>query len=208
MKRSQNVDSILEKLCEGNRRYLSSREIQAENFSDSLRSELIRDGQTPTVCLITCADSRVVPEYIFQASLGELFVVRVAGNQVSRDAIASVEYAVGQLGVGLVLVLGHTQCGAVQGAFQVGDSPKPRSHLVSLLGDIREKLTEHSQNHLELDLAVKLNAKINAEDLVKSSHLLSQKVELGKLVVMPAIYHTENGTVDYLESDENGRVAI
>lgn len=103
-----NVRAIL---SEGNRYFLA-------HGDEAKRSHLARDGQNPYAVVVCCSDSRVIPERIFHADLGELFVIRVAGNVIDRHALGSIEYAVGHLGCRFVLMLGHTGCGAVGAALE------------------------------------------------------------------------------------------
>lgn len=105
----------LAKLEEGNRKYLSAKTSEGD-ISLELRRQTFQNGQRPYAVVVSCSDSRVIPESIFSAGIGDLFVIRVVGNVVDKTVLASVDYAVSHLGVPLVLVLGHTGCGAVNAA--------------------------------------------------------------------------------------------
>lgn len=105
------------RLVEGNRRYLNARSCSGD-ISPSIRLRTFTEGQSPFATVFTCSDSRVIPEAIFDSGIGDLFVVRTAGNTLSDSALGSVEYAVRHLGCPLVLVLGHTGCGAVTSAIE------------------------------------------------------------------------------------------
>ena len=109
------ADEALERLREGNARYLNANQAQGD-VSPELRQSMFREGQHPYAIVLACSDSRVIPEAIFSAGIGELFVIRVAGNVVDRHQLGSIEYAEGHLGCNLVVVLGHAGCGAVDAA--------------------------------------------------------------------------------------------
>ena len=110
-----SATEALEKLKEGNQRYLSV-SANPGDISPQIRQDTCANGQSPYAIVITCSDSRVIPEGIFTAGIGELFVIRVAGNVMDNHQIGSVEYAAGHLGCNLVVVLGHDHCGAVDAA--------------------------------------------------------------------------------------------
>lgn len=123
------MKTIIERLQEVNRRYMASDE-------GTLRIKLATEGQHPYAVVVCCSDSRVIPERIFDASLGELFVIRVAGNVLDRHQIGSIEYATGHLGCKLVIMLGHTGCGAVAAALE-GHADSYVSYIVD---DIRKAI--------------------------------------------------------------------
>ena len=107
-----SADEALERLREGNARYLNANQAQGD-VSPALRQSTFREGQRPYAIVLACSDSRVIPEAIFSAGIGDLFVIRVAGNVVDKHQLGSIEYAEDHLGCNLVVVLGHTCCGAV-----------------------------------------------------------------------------------------------
>lgn len=107
----------LEKLKEGNRKYITS-EFNSSDISQSKRADALANGQVPYAIIITCSDSRVIPENIFMTGIGELFVIRIAGNVIDEHQLGSIEYAASHLGAPLIVVMGHTHCGAVD-AFYV-----------------------------------------------------------------------------------------
>lgn len=114
MENAEN-NQVLARLMAGNARYIGKRNTIGD-ISGRLRLHTAQKGQRPFAVILTCSDSRVIPEAIFQCGIGDLFVIRVAGNVVDDHSLGSVEYAVDHLGAGLVMVLGHTQCGAVAAA--------------------------------------------------------------------------------------------
>ena len=105
----------LEKLKEGNRKYITS-EFNSSDISQSKRADALANGQSPYAIIITCSDSRVIPENIFMTGIGELFVIRIAGNVIDEHQLGSIEYAASHLGAPLIVVMGHTHCGAVDAA--------------------------------------------------------------------------------------------
>ena len=123
------IDSVLERLKEGNKRYTEDK--LDRKLQDKSRRGDLTGGQEPYAIVLSCADSRVVPELAFDAGLGELFVVRVAGNVANTSSIASIEYAVANIGTPVIVVLGHESCGAVTAAVNGGDNGYNLNHLLS-----------------------------------------------------------------------------
>jgi carbonic anhydrase len=184
------VDEIKLRLIDGNKNYVN--DVESVNSNNQLRNSL-KDGQSPFAIILSCADSRVVPEVIFDCSLGELFVVRVAGNIANSSSIASIEYAVAHLGCKLILVLGHESCGAVTAAVNGGDNGKNLNHLCSHIQEAVDKSTSSNVNDV-----VKLNASINADDLIKNSQIISESVSQNKVKIISGYYSLSNGEVEFL----------
>lgn len=151
----------------------------------------IAEAQAPLCTVLTCADSRVPPEHIFNAGLGELFTVRVAGNVAEPATLASIEYATQHLHTGLVVVMGHERCGAVKAAMGTEDLG-PNLNL--LLNQIRPSIAGVT----DPDLAVRKNTEAQAAALGRSP-ILHQLVERGYLRIVPAIYDLDTGVVDFIE---------
>ena len=126
---------LLERLKKGNAAYLSAR-TNPGDVSPAARKETAVHGQSPEVIIVTCSDSRVIPEAVFSAGIGEFFVIRVAGNVIGNQELGSIEYAAGHLGSKMILVLGHTNCGAVGAAMQGGAG----GYIRYLTDDIREAI--------------------------------------------------------------------
>ena len=122
---------VLSKLKEGNQRFVEN-QLKNVPVDQTTKTELVK-GQSPYAIILSCADSRVVPELIFNAGMGELFVVRVAGNVANTSSLASMEYAVAQLGTPIIVVLGHQNCGAVTAAVQGGDNGPNLNHYLAIL---------------------------------------------------------------------------
>ncbi|MBQ9068602.1 MAG: hypothetical protein IJ131_05985 [Eggerthellaceae bacterium] len=180
------------RLKQGNQKYVSATR-NAGDVSSELRERLVANGQHPYACVISCADSRVVPEHIFSAGLGELFCIRVAGNVVGVEELASCVYAVEHLGVQLVVVLGHTHCGAVGAALAGGvDASDPLYPLV-------DSIVQAIGSERDADAASVANARAGAEALLACPALAS-RVEAGNLAVVGALYRTDSGAVDFFDA--------
>lgn len=168
-------DQSLEKLLEGNRRFVTNR--QTNGHQDAARIAEVASGQSPFAAILGCADSRVVPEIIFDQGIGDLFVVRVAGNIAIIENTASEEYAVGVLGAPLLMVLGHERCGAVQAALNPGELPGVIESLVYALRPAVE--ASAGQPGDPLTNAVKENVRMQVKRLQNSS-VLAAPLAAGK----------------------------
>jgi carbonic anhydrase len=190
---SLSGEQALERLFEGNRRYLSSH-MSHPHLSSRRRLELEQD-QHPFAAILGCADSRMPPELIFDQGLGDLFVVRVAGNVLDSAIIGSLEYAAEHLGTPLILVLGHSRCGAITAVAQGHLSGHERS-LERLL---QPALARARQEEGDLvDHAVKAHAGMGAEALRHSHPILYKLVRDGRLLVQAAYYDLDTGAVSLL----------
>lgn len=182
----------LDELKEGNRRFMADRP-HGEWADASLRAELT-EGQNPIAAVLACSDSRVDPQIVFDARLGDLFTVKVAGNVANKSAIASLEFAVAVLGVELLVVIGHEACGAVNAALDGGfESP----NLERLLKLIQPAIDACSTGRVE-DV-IRLNAHLAADRCVRNSRILTEAVQGGKLYVATAYYHLDSGIVEFDE---------
>ena len=192
-------DQALERLMQGNERYVSGK-TSAKDFA-STRAALSA-GQNPYACLLSCADSRVGPEFCFDESRGDLFVTRVAGNYVTTDILGSLEYAVAVLGAPLIMVLGHSSCGAVSAAISAQkDNAAFPGHIQVLASAIAPAVRAAQAQSGEgsmLERATRENVRLNAELLAGSSPVLRKQVEAGKLKVVGGIYHLDTGRVEVL----------
>ncbi len=189
----------LQALMEGNRRFCSAWQDAAATPSKDLSLQLkgnrcfnppraLIDAQHPWATLLTCADSRVSPSWIFDATPGELFVIRSAGNTAFTEAIASVEYSVSVLGTPLVMVMGHSGCGAVTAAMS-GDDLSPS--LERLLNPIRKQISDCTS----LDEAIRSNARGTAANLLKQSDLLRQAEADGSMRLVVSCFDLTSGAV-------------
>ena len=194
----------LERLKEGNRRFVADQPTQPD-ISSKRRME-IAQGQAPFAAVLACADSRAGPEQLFGAGLGELFVVRTAGNYADTAGTGSLQFAVSALGVPLIVVLGHERCGAVKAAAAV---VKDNAKLPGALGPMVEPiipavLKAKSDTHGEGDLveaAGHTNVNRVAENLrAATDPLFADPIKAGKLRVVGAYYDLDTGTVDFFDA--------
>ncbi|MEE3327454.1 MAG: carbonic anhydrase [Myxococcota bacterium] len=188
-------DAALKELLAGNARYVA-RDAQIP-VTSPVREDLSW-GQTPRAIILSCSDSRVPPEIIFDQYRGELFIVRVAGNFVNDDGLASMEYATAVLGTRLVVVLGHSQCGAVDATINYVKEGTPLpGHLPELIDAIKPAVEEvKGQPGNMLANAIAANAKLNAQKLASSTPLISKAVEKGQVKVVAGVYDLKSGKVD------------
>lgn len=196
-----SLDQALQALKDGNGRFKAG---TLTHYDVAGRREELAKGQKPFATILSCSDSRVPPEAVFDQGLGDLFVVRVAGN-ISTDAnIASIEYAAEHLGSHLVVVLGHERCGAVTAAVKGG---KPAGHLASLLIPLHPAVVQAKRvaaaKKLDapnlIEEAIRLNAKDMAQLLRGSKPILAEMAHSGRLKVVAARYDLDTGAVDFLE---------
>ncbi|MCK4717760.1 MAG: carbonic anhydrase [Thermoplasmata archaeon] len=172
------MNDAVKSLIRGNERFVSHR-------GDGLKKHVA--GQHPRVAVLTCSDSRVVPEFIFDADIGEIFVVRVAGNvAMDTTVLESLEYAVEHLNVEILLILGHTNCGAVCAAEEcMEDEPD------GLLKEIRECFSTHGDHFLA-------NTLHQLDKLPLRSQAIAKAIEEGRLKLIGAMYHLDTGKVEFL----------
>lgn len=190
------VEYPLNRLIEGNQRYVSSSTVCHDDWSVKRMSQVL--GQAPFAVVVTCSDSRVPPEIIFDQALGDIFVIRVAGNVVDDFAIGSIEYGVSVLGANLVLVLGHSNCGAVDGALK---RLKFDNHIQEVLDAIHPALgeiKEGSENALEK--AIKANVRHVEKKLRDSKPVLAALLKQDKLNIVGGYYDLASGKVEFLDN--------
>lgn len=185
----------LERLIQGNQRYITSTTVCHEDWS-AKRSTLLKN-QTPFAVIVACSDSRVPPEIVFDQSLGDLFVVRVAGNIVDDFAVGSIEYGVNILGARLIVVLGHSNCGAVNAALK---GMKFDNHIQEVVNAIQPAIaaTKDQSGDL-LEKAIKANVNNVKEKLQRSKPLLANLIDKGTLRVIGAYYELASGKVDFFD---------
>ena len=180
-----NAEMALAKLKQGNEIYL-----KGENNGDiSLlkRQDTFQNGQHPYAIIISCSDSRVIPESIFNAGIGDLFVIRVAGNVMDDHQLGSVEYAAHHLGVKLIVVLGHNHCGAVDAAV----NHNPDGYIKFITDEIKKAVGDEKDEYKACCLNVK-----HSMEIIENSFEIHREEEHG-LKVVGAVYHIENGKVDF-----------
>ena len=201
-----SAHQALERLREGNRRFVSDERRGKVSAAQSRRRELV-GGQAPTAIILGCSDSRVPAEIIFDQGLGDLFVIRVAGNIVAPSLIGSVEFAAERFGTRLVVVLGHTECGAVLATLEDLERPADNRspNLRSIVDRIRpavEPLLKSEPGHGRDALvhhAVRANIRASANQLRHGSSILERLVEQDGLLVVGAEYSLETGVVEFFD---------
>jgi carbonic anhydrase len=186
----------ISKLKEGNGRYTSG-SLQHPGRTAERRTELAKT-QHPFATIISCSDSRVPPEIVFDQGLGDLFIVRVAGNVINDEGLGSVEYSVDHLGTRLILVLGHQSCGAVQAAREtIAAKGKAPGHIQSLVTAIKPAVETTAKD--DLDTTIKANVKNVVQALRSSTPILKAEVDSGKIQVVGGYYSLDTGTVTFLD---------
>ncbi|MCL6096996.1 MAG: carbonic anhydrase [Bacteroidetes bacterium] len=187
--------SLIKKLVDGNKRYASSKMIHPDQTS-ARRTEL-KNEQHPFAVVLSCSDSRVPPEVIFDQGIGDLFVIRVAGNVLDDAAIGSIEYAVEHLNVKLIVVLGHERCGAVSAAVKGGEAPGHLRYLVEAIQPAVEKAKSLSGDIVEN--AVRINVQNVVAQLKSSEPIIEEFVHEKKVDVVGARYDLDDGLVTFLK---------
>lgn len=224
------MKNIIDRLAEGNRLYLAAVR-PAGDVSKKARLKTAQEGQFPYAVIVTCSDARVIPEAIFSAGIGDLFVIRVAGNVIDKHQLGSIEYAAAHLGCRMVVVLGHTGCGAVAAALSEerdksaetsNDSSDNKNNIaekneVNYIHYLTDEIIKAAGGETDPDQVTCLNA-VNsvhvvrkalgstktAAQYVEETHALmaaptEEKCELKDVTVVAAIYHIDDGRVEFLE---------
>ncbi len=185
----ENAEAVIDFMLEGNELYVKANQ-NSGNISSEIRKDTKENGQHPYATVITCSDSRVPPEHIFSAGLGELFVIRTAGNVIGDFELGSVEYGAEHLGTQLVLVLGHTSCGAVDATLNGG----AHGNIEKITNEIMEGLGDCTDPR-EAEI---LNVRHSIAEIMESP-IMAELVESGKVVIKGAIYNIETGKVEILD---------
>lgn len=186
------------RLVEGNQRYIDSATVCHEDWSSKRAAQT--EGQSPFAVIVTCSDSRVPPEIIFDQRLGDLFVVRVAGNVVDDFAIGSIEYGVSLLGANVIVVLGHSNCGAVDGALK---GLKFDNHIQDVLTAIQPAVaaTKGESGNI-LEKTIKANVLHVEKKLKHSKPVLAKLIEQGKVTILGGYYDLASGKVEFLDKGQ------
>lgn len=186
-----------ELLVEGNKRFISNLN------SDHDHLEMInetREGQYPFAVILSCMDSRTSVELIFDQGLGDLFSIRVAGNIVNNDILASIEYALKYVGTKVLMVLGHTECGAINSAKQgVKDG-----HITDLLKRIQPSISKamlkDDKDYLHKDMVAYANVENSLEEILNRSDIVKDMFQKGQIGIVGGVYNIENGQVDFFKN--------
>jgi carbonic anhydrase len=191
----ENADAALARLVEGNKRFVAGNPSHS-NLTAQQWAELAK-GQHPFAIILACADSRLSPEIIFDQGLGDIFVIRNAGNLLDDHVLGSIEYAVEHLHVPLIVVLGHTKCGAVTAAVAGGEAPGHIKAIVESLSDAVEMAKKKPGD--PVDNAVRINAKLEAAALAQAEPIVVEEVKAGHVKVVAARYDIATGQVEFLK---------
>ena len=183
---------VIQRLKDGNARFVTDQ--LNGNLQDGQRRDALVGGQAPFAIILSCADSRVVPELAFDTGLGELFTVRVAGNVANSSSIGSIEYAVAHCGTKVIVVLGHQSCGAVTAAGNGGDNGYNINHLLS---HITPAIAAAGADASLTDV-VKKNAEMTVSSLIERSGIIKAAVASNEVEIVPAYYNLDSGKVDFL----------
>lgn len=201
-----SAQEALERLREGNRRFVSDIRNRDNLTSQTRRIELAAD-QEPSAIILGCSDSRVPAEIVFDQGLGDLFVIRVAGNIVASSQVGSVEFAAARYGTRLVVVLGHSQCGAILATLEELQQPTDNQsrNLRSIVDRVRPSVEALLQTELRHDpealvrQAVRANIRVSANHLRHGSEVLEQLVQDDGLLIVGAEYSLETGIVEFFD---------
>ena len=198
------ADEALNRLLDGNKRYVESKMNACGETTAAAREKLAK-GQKPYAIILSCSDSRVPPEIIFDKSLGEIFVVRVAGNVPDPIVLGSIEYAAEHLGSPLVMVLGHERCGAVKATVDAnGKAEGNIGAIVKTIAPALKKVKSDKNCDLKdkeklVECVVDENAKMVAQNLTKQSKIIRELVKEGKVKIVAAKYDLDDGKVTVMD---------
>jgi len=196
----------LQRLIEGNKQFVSSRNLPPSALSQTVRAELV-DGQMPFAIILGCSDSRVPAEIVFGQGLGDLFVIRVAGNIVAPSQIGSVEFAVSLFHTRLVIVLGHTNCGAIKATLNAlkNDDLNASKNIHAIVNRIKPTVESLMSTDLINDKdaleheAMRANVRASANQLRHGSEIIERMVEEDNLMIVGAEYLLETGEVNFFD---------
>lgn len=197
----------LDRLREGNRRFVANETTATTSLHHARRAALV-DGQAPFAIILGCSDSRVPAELVFDQSFGDLFVIRVAGNIVAPSQVGSVEFAAARAGARLVVVMGHSQCGAVIATLEVllGQATPESRNLRSIVDRVRPSVEtvlaarrSDDDPATLLREAVRANVRVSANHLRHGSELLERLIQTDGLLVVGAEYSLETGAVEFFD---------
>jgi carbonic anhydrase len=191
-----SFDQAKQLLIEGNKRYVDNR-VLAHDISNTRRKELSTNGQKPFAVVLSCSDSRVPPEMVFDQGLGDLFVIRNAGNVIDPIALGSIEYGSEHLGAPLIIVLGHEKCGAVKATIEGGTFSENITAIINQIKPSYDKVKGKSQNAEEVyNLTIDENIR-NSMSLINKSSVIQKLTTEKKVNIIGAKYHMDTGEVTF-----------
>jgi len=199
--RGGSGDESLKKLTEGNSRFVSGK-IEAKDISDAKRKELLSKGQHPFVTIVSCSDSRVPLEILFDQGMGDIFVIRAAGNVVDDVGLGSVEYGVEHVGTPLLVILGHQDCGAVKATLAATE--KPAGSIGAIVQKIKPAVDKAKASGKKtedelMELATRLNLKNVYHSMLQRSTVIRERVHEKKLKIVLGEYYLDSGKVEFFE---------
>lgn len=204
--RPSNPDEALAALKGGNARFIEGKSIRPNQTPARIRE--VSQGQEPFATIVGCSDSRVPNEIIFDQGLGDLFIVRTAGQVSTYASWGSMEFAGVALGSKLIVVLGHTKCGAVAAACKVPEVP---GHIVTLINSIKPAAAIARRNEKEfgdlVETAVRINVALQVNQLRQLEPVLTKQLADGKIKIVGGVYNLETGKVDFLSEEFINRFA-
>lgn len=206
MESPKNPQSIIQELKEGNLRFLEGRSVQSSESSLKKLKDHAEKGQFPKAIILCCSDSRAPVEMIFDQDIGDLFVIRVAGNIVAPSLVGSVEFAASTFGTNLVIVIGHTQCGAIQAT--LNHIEKGQAMMSENIHDIVSRIRPHifpiTQMFLsredKMAQAVEANVRASVNQLSHSSRLVEGLVTKGDMLIVGAVLDIATGRINFLDA--------
>ncbi len=197
---------VIESLKAGNQRFLNGESVQCPRLSLDKLKDFAARGQSPQAIVLCCSDSRAPVEMIFDQDIGDLFVIRVAGNVVAPSLVGSVEFATTLFGISLVLVMGHSGCGAVRTTMEYIENPQALAseNIHDIVGRIKPQVFPIAQRtdlspEEKLDRAVEANVMASVGQLSHASRLIEGLVQRGEMTIMGAVLALETGAVRFLE---------
>ncbi len=206
MEAAATPSQVVQDLIAGNGRFLNGESLHSPHSSLRKLKEYAKSGQSPKAIVLCCSDSRAPVEMIFDQDIGDLFVIRVAGNVVAPSLVGSIEFATSAFGTNLVLVMGHTQCGAVTAALDHIENAQAISseNIHDIVSRIKPHilfLTQMQQKPRQekLALAVEANVRASVSQLQHSSALIERLVHQGKIEIHGAVLNLATGQVDFLQ---------
>ncbi|MEO7923355.1 MAG: carbonic anhydrase [Chitinophagaceae bacterium] len=186
-----------ELLVEGNKRFMNN--VNTDHDHHEMINET-REGQYPFAVILSCMDSRTSTELIFDQGLGDLFSIRVAGNIVNNDILGSIEYAVKYVGSKVLMVLGHTACGAIKSAKEGVQDGHITELLQRIQPSISKSLLRDSDDHLFEDEVAYANVENSLEEILTRSNIVKEMFEKRQIGIVGAVYNIENGEVDFFKN--------
>ena len=189
--------AALKRLMDGNERYVANK---PRDIDFSTTRKALTAGQNPYACILSCADSRVSPEFCFDEERGDLFVNRLAGNYVNADMIANIEYGVAVLNAPIVMVLGHTECGAIKASIDAATKGTQfPGHIQSITTALRPAVKEgQKQKGNLLDAVTRANIKLSLASLRTSTPLIKKMYDDKKIMIVGGLYNLDTGRVEVI----------